>query len=214
MQMNFATIKKPRVIVASIVVFALLTIWIVIYLIGDSKKTANIDILIAPRSASLTIGGNRFSTDGIKKIVPGEYDVVVQKRGFETYEDKIIAIEGETIKLSVALIQADGSTSWYDNHPEDNMLFTAVSDRNAEIAMSEFRERHPITTILPISFANYYNNFSEYVEFRIDFGMEGESLVLIVNDTTGGNRERALDLIRNRGFDPEEYEIVYNYVPR
>ena len=38
-------------------------------------------------------------------------------------------------------------------------------------------------------------------------------LYLTITDSTGGNRDRAINLIREKGFNPNDYEIIYSYVP-
>ena len=65
---------------------------------------------------------------------------------------------------------------------------------------------------LPLVYEKYFNNYTEYVYYRIDGGeYEGckTDYCLKITDFTGGNYDRALKLMQDKGYNPDDYEIIY-----
>ena len=68
----------------------------------------------------------------------------------------------------------------------------------------------PINSILPIKIAYYENDYSVYVAYDIIAQVRDDKLTVIINDKTGGNRQAALDQLKEKGINPNDYTIVYN----
>ncbi len=68
----------------------------------------------------------------------------------------------------------------------------------------------PINSILPIRIAYYENDYSIYVAYDIIAQVRDDKLTVIINDKTGGNRQAALDQLKEKGINPDDYTIVYN----
>ena len=153
--------------------------------------------------------------NGTYKFEPGEINVTIEKEGFKTEERTIVLLENSVTKLYIYLVPLDGSFDWYLSHDEDMMLLNAIGDAVANENSKNYLEDYPIVNALPIIYATYDEDW-EYTEFRIDGGtFENckQAFCLKVTDTTGGNLENALKLIREQGFSPEDYEIIYEYKP-
>jgi hypothetical protein len=193
---------------------AIFLIGLIIYrFIDNAQKTANIDVLVAPESAQVLIGGNHFSNK-THKIKPGEYDVSVTKNGFESYNTKLTIKAGETTQLKVFLLPSDGSYDWYNKHPEDALLLDPIKDYNYTKNLDELKKHNPIINILPIQVSEYSDNYSKYTEFKINYKQsDSEKIIVTIDDVTGNNKDKALDMIRTKGFNPNDYTIEYNYTP-
>ena len=85
----------------------------------------------------------------------------------------------------------------------------------AQAAERKFLEEYPIMNIIPINYAKYSDDFSEYREFSVDSRVlpEDGTFVLIITDRTGDNEQFAKDYIRSQGYNPDDYEFIYNYTP-
>ncbi len=179
-----------------------------------SKPNATLDILVTPLSAKILINDEEYS-NGTYNLEPGEIMAVISKDGFTSQEIKLDLVEGETTKLYTYLLPADGSFDWYLNHEEDMMVLNTIGDAIAYEEGMSYIEKNPIIEILPIIYADYDKNWN-YTEFRVDGGKFDKcekAFCLKITDTTGGNYEAALGLIREKGFDPEDFEIIYEYKP-
>jgi hypothetical protein len=200
--------KTTKVLVILITIFIMGAI--VYKFIDNSQKTAAIDVIVAPASSKILIGNKHFP-NGTHKIRPGEYSISITKDGFEPYSTKIIAKENETAQLKIFLLPSNGSYEWYYSHPEDAKLLDPIKDYTYTKNLDELKNKNPIINILPIQVAEYSNNYSVYTEFSINYKQtEADRITLVIDDITGGNENKALDIIRAKGFNPDEYNIEYN----
>ncbi len=68
---------------------------------------------------------------------------------------------------------------------------------------------------LPFVYASYDENYN-YTEYIVKSDASSEcndSYCIRIIDVNGTNRENALNLIREHGYDPDDYEIIYQYRP-
>lgn len=186
----------------------------VIFIIINAGKTATLDIVVAPVTAEVKIDGKTYK-NGTYKFEPGEVEVSITKDGFTTEEKTLVLEDGVTTKLYTYLMPIDGSFEWYLDHEEDMMILNTIGDAQANTDSAAYKDKYPIIEALPIVYVNYDENW-DLTEFRVDGGMfEGceQIFCLKISDTTGGNRERALQEIKEKGFEPDDYEIIYEYTP-
>jgi len=212
-------IKKINPLVLGFAGFIIIVIImaIVFWAIDSTKNTTSIDILVAPSTAIIKVGDNVYE-NGKHDIKPGNYHIEITADEFEPYTEDIMVEPGKNYELYVALEKAEGDVVWYEwyaERPKEDMLLTTISDKNYTKAVKTFEERNPVVKILPYHCTQYENNYTIYIEYRIDFrtSEDGQTLIVIINDITGGNRERALQYIRNKGYNPDDYQVEYNYTP-
>ena len=207
--------KRIKVwVYASAAVFIVVVIIAIVFAILESRKSAALEILVAPLSAEVKIDGKSYK-NGTYRFEPGEVNVVISKEGFRT-EERTLKLEPNTkVKLYTYILPLDGSFDWYLEHEEDAMILTAIGDAEADADSTLYLEKYPIINVLPIIYANYDENWN-YTEFRIDGGMFENcerDFCLKITDTTGGNYEKATKLIVENGYEPNKYEILYEYKP-
>lgn len=197
--------------ILSLLVFA--TIILVITAL-NMKSTGEVEICVAPESATVTIDGKEYQ-NGTYRLPTGELKVHIEKDGFTSQDLSINNSGANVTKIYAYLVQSDGSMSWYNTHESDALLLNTIGDYLAEKKAEEYTEKHPIISSLPIIYANYDENYN-YTEYRIDGGSFPEcdqDFCLKITDTTGDNLEDAKSKIREAGFNPDEYEILYEYLP-
>lgn len=195
-------------------VIAALVVILVAVIIVRLQSRATLDIVVAPESAKVLVDGVEYE-NGVYRVEPGVAKVVISKEGFKTKELEVNLKAGETTKLYTYLMTMDGSYQWYLEHPEDQMILNTIGDGLAGAAAKDYLAKYPIVKVLPIIYANYDAEWN-YTEYRVDGGEFDEckaEFCLKITDTTGGNYEAALMEIAERGYRPEDYEIVYQYKP-
>ena len=90
-----------------------------------------------------------------------------------------------------------------------------TDDFDPAAASASYAEKYPVVEILPLIVAEYDAEYN-YTEYRIDGGSADEcsgDFCLIITDTTGGNESAARELLENKGYHPDDYEIIYHYTP-
>jgi len=196
------------------VVLGLLIFFTIILVISafNMHPTVEVELLVAPTSAITTIDGKSYQ-NGTFRLTPGEHQVHIEKEGFVSQDFTFNTLS--TNKVYAYLRQTDGSFSWYRSHPEDSQVLTKIGDYLADQESTNYTGQNPITQALPIIYANYDDHYN-YTEFRIDSGkFDGcqTDFCIKITDSTGGNLELAKQKIRNAGFNPDDYQIIYEYKP-
>lgn len=77
--------------------------------------------------------------------------------------------------------------------------------------LNKLYAQNPIVYILPIV-VSYYDQNHKLISYRINYNVidDNTKIKLIITDYTGGNRERAIQTLKEKGIkDPEQYEIEY-----
>lgn len=106
-------------------------------------------------------------------------------------------------------------TAMFINRPSNQSSVELTDSQKAYEEAKSYSNNHPIIEKLPIIYANYDAQYN-YTEYRIDGGeFEGckTNFCLKITDTTGGNYEAALNKIREAGFNPNDFQILYEYQP-
>lgn len=206
--------KHKNLLYIIIGIAAIVIVVLVGFLIYKLKYSAKLDLLVAPREAEILIDGKVYK-NGVYDFEPGEVEIKVSMEGFESKETKLNLESNTTTMYYTYLMPIDGSFEWYLNHEEDMMLLNTIGDAEANADARNYLEKYPIVEVLPIIYADYDEKW-DYTEFRVDGGKFDsckETFCLKITDTTGGNKENAIKLISERGFNPDDYEIIYEYVP-
>lgn len=204
-------------IIGTIIGFVVLVIIAIILFIQDTKRTATLEITIAPSFAKVEIGDKTYKTSGIERLEPGHYPVKISAEGFTSQETTIDLTGGETTQLLLYLIPSDGSMEWYRNHPEEMMILDTIGDAEAAQTAANYHELYPISKDLPIVVVEVDKTTYAWTEYRIDGGTfeecQNKDFCLKITDSTGGNKDAAYAKIRTSGYNPDDYEIIYEYVP-
>lgn len=170
-----------------------------------------VEVLYTPTSATFTIDGKEYQ-NGTYNLPAGEHRIHIEKSGFITQDFTFDT--NKSRKLFAYLLQEDGSYSWYIDHVEDALILDSLGSKTATEAMDTYAEKHSVMEKLPLIYSDYAGE--DYIEYRIDGGSFtgcSSDFCLQVTDSTGGNYNAALDLLRSAGISPENYEILYHYTP-
>ena len=200
-------LNVKRIIIIAAVVFAVIALAATVYFVIEAPKTANIDIVVAPVSATVTIGEKNFG-NGKHRIEPGTYNVQITKDGFSGYTGQITIEAGKTEKLYVCLEKNENNTDYYASHQEDANACWQVEEYNFEKLEGE-KYSDPIFNVAP------YHSYSR--GFYIDPYFDEEdrvrikiTLVTCLVDRADGLKRNAEEWLSQKGIDVEKYRIEYS----
>lgn len=192
--------KRSRVIIA---ILAVLLVGGLVWLLVDrAQKTATINVTITPESSQITIDGKQASSSN--RIRPGAYVVSVEKEGFHSYEESVDVGSNEVIDLYVALEpSSDETQGWYDENPEDAGALERVLDNQYTQEATTITENFPVISILPY--------IAPRGAYTINYGLsqQADTQAIYISYYTDVGRDLALQYIRDNGFNPDDYEIIY-----
>ncbi len=196
--------------------FGIIAAFVLSIYFATSEKS-EVEIRVAPADANITINGKTYK-NGTYTLPNGEAKIHIDFGAdfvAQDYSINIPAKAGEVTKIYTFLLQRDGSTSWYDSHESDAILMNTIGDYLAEQEAKSYLDQHPIASELPIIIASYDENYN-YTEYRIDGGHFTQceaNFCLKITDVTGNNFENAKEKIKNIGFNPADFEIIYEFTP-
>ncbi len=185
---------------------------LVFMIIGiNMNYSASLDILVVPTDAKILVDGREYANGLYENLHIGKALVQISREGFESQKFEIELRRGEKTKLYVLL---DGDEEFSNDNADETTLYLTdiINEYLGELETAELVEKYPIMADLPIAYEDYLDNYTKYVSYRVDGGQYKECtqvFCLKITDITGGNYERALEAIRGRGYNPDDYEIIY-----
>lgn len=196
-----------------IILGALIIITTILVAIALSlKDTTEIELKVAPASATVLIDNKPYQ-NGTFRIPSGTHNIHIEKEGFASKD--YIFDTNTSNKIYDYLLQSNGGYDWYLSHEEDALILTSIGDYEQSLKAEAYNSKYPIIESLPIIYAHYDENY-DYTEYRIDGGSFSgcnTDFCLKVTDTTGNNLESAKEKIREAGFNPDDYQILYEFKP-
>ena len=209
---NFIRNHKVLSLLLFLNVVAVLVVILVIVI--HNTKTATVDIMVTPMDAVVELNGAKYENLQSHNVRPGDYHVVISMEGMQTKEYDINVENEGFVRVWDYLLDADGGFSYYMTHPDDEMLLEDVADDEAKAWLEEFNQVREIQDVLPLTFSSTFDSeATEIVSVNIRWGTgedcQEQAYCLVVRDLTGKNHEKALQMIRDAGYDPGDYEIVF-----
>lgn len=214
------------VIVANLVIVAV----VVIAFILHNQKTATIDVCVVPTEAEITINGANYANYQSYDVAPGSYEAVIAMEGMESKTIKFDLTEDGYYKLSTYLTPPDGSLDYYwwnseemealaqmiENSADGKILGNnAEQDLKAKELVARYRKKEAAEQNLPLKYVNgQANNGHGFINLYIYVGDDehcehGTGTCLVISDATGGNYDMAVDMVKEKGINLDDYEIVY-----
>ena len=213
----FSFIKRHKIISAFILVNAIVIAVVVAVIVNHNLKTATIDIYVAPAAATISLNGKDYENFQQYDILPGNYHVKIAMEGMQTKEYDLALEEDGFARIWTYLLDEDGGFEYYAWHPEDELILERVVVDD-DTALKDFIAKHnriySIGEALPLTFSNTYEqDVNEIVSINISWGdstdCKKRPYCLVVFDMTGKNHDKALAMITEAGYDPDDYEIVF-----
>lgn len=169
--------KKRKIIITIISVVMAIILISIVAMVDRARHSATLEIAVAPESATLLLNGKKYE-NGIYHLLPGVYEVSLTLDGMEPYSDTIELVKDETFYLYKYLTGPDGDLSWYYEHPDDAMIFTTISDFEANKKATEYAAQDPIFKVTP-----YYDVNNNHFKIAANYS-ENEEIVVTVNLNT------------------------------
>lgn len=72
--------------------------------------------------------------------------------------------------------------------------------------------KYPIVKDLPIQVEFFSDDYSNHVQYTINYSYTDGNFSLIINDESGNSHDVALQKIKDLGYNPDDYKIIYNNI--
>lgn len=193
---------KNKIIIALLVFFLPLIIWSAFLSFGDGSKSAEVQVIIAPQSVSVTNGKDSqvVSNEDVIKLKPGSYELLFSKTNFKDIKKKIEVKKDSFTRLTVILDPKNASGENELLSQPNQIAMQGVADIE-HVESEKFFDKNPITSKL---------RFKNPI-YTIDYSRDPVNDSLIINISTyDGYRQVAIDKIKSWGYNPADFNIKFN----
>ena len=202
--------KYPILAILGLSIIILVILFLAV--VFGKKGTAELEILVVPTDAKVVIEGEIYENGTYTEMEAGVYGVNISRKGFKDVNTKIELKNDEKTKLFVVLDSEDGQ---YEYSDQEKSLIGIIDEYKTEEKAKEYIEKYKIMKVLPIVVEQYNEDMTEYTSFRVDGGKFDEcesDFCVKITDITGGNYEKAKEVVKKKGYALDDYEVIYEDV--
>ena len=207
----FDYVRRHKLLSIAIILNIIAILIVVLFVVIHKSKTAVVDIYVVPSEAVVELNGKKFDNFASHNLAPGDYHVKISMEGMQTQEYDLTLGDDEFARIWKYLVSNDRGLDYYLDNPDELLFLRKFSDDKDAKSLVEYYDKVvSIRDVLPLE---YYERFDSAnmvgVFVEEDMGeCENELLCLVVY---GGERNRdiALDLIREAGYEPDNYKIRF-----
>ncbi len=202
---NYNQLYKNRFwVIGGIILLMVLAVVVFLWL-SNRDRNANLEIISVPDDAVFVIDGQRLEA-GKHRLDSGEYEIKAERQGFESMTQRVeLGTELKQVLFSMTPVSEEAKR-WAQDHKQDYLDLEAIGGELSQQQGQEFAERYPIVARLP------YSNSLMSINYTKD--VTNPDNIYIRIDTTGpAARQVALAQIREWGYNPTDYDIVFAGAP-
>lgn len=191
--------NKKTLLISVVVVIFLITLWGIATFIERNGKVG-VTIKAVPSDAIIVIN-NKKTKSGTHWLKAGEYTISAQKDGFKTRTKTIVA-NGDKDQNAVALSLtpvSEAAQQWAKKNEHAYKKNEEYGAIEARANGKYLKEKNPITNVLPYSDPYY----------EISYELQQKNILVTISTPSPRYRYIAVQKIRDLGFNPSEYKIVF-----
>ena len=203
--------RRHKIISAAIALNVIAILVVVLLIVVHRTKTVSIDVYVAPSDATIELNGKKFDNFASYNLMPGEYHVSISMDGMKTKEYDLALENDGFARIWEYLVDDNDSLDYYLKNPDEISILTKFSDDEEVKKVIEYYDKVvSIRDALPLEYydrSDPDNSVGVFVEEDMD-ECANKILCLVIY---GGekNRDIALNLIREAGYNPDDYGIRF-----
>lgn len=190
----------------------LIAILVLIIVIGGGyllflNKRSNLDLVVSPYAASVTIDGTMHVHEGKLYVPPGNHTLVADFAGFAS-ETLHFTTTTKSTTVDVVLDPVSQiGYDWLKNHPDDVAVRQKIGGNNYNQEASSLLRQFPIVADLPIT--------GPGGEYKIGYGQvttqNGKSTLEIdITYYTADGKDAAFQWLQSQRYDMSRFNVVYD----
>lgn len=189
-----------KTIFVFVILVGLLFVGLIIQNIKSQAGKIPVTIYVVPKDAKITVDGNNAKA-GKVFLTKDKHTIKAKKTGFKDTSETITL--GEETRNVYLLLAADSSEAldWSKKHAGDYSKTEGLVGEETVQNGVQFQKTNPIVKLLP-----YHS-----LIFNIDYSLSKDSNGVVLQIKAGNSIDRSLAIgqIRNWGYDPSDFEIVF-----
>ena len=220
--------RKPLIIIALIAIVGIVIIGVI-----EMTRNAYLYISVTPTDSVIMINGRKYQ-NGTHRLHPGTVTATISHEDFDTKEVTLDLKSHQTVTLAEYLTQ-NGGFDYYNDHKTDFITLQNIynsdsysqKDEKIDSYFDEYKQVSSLREMLPLTafVDNPKDSSTKYaVLIKEDPGLDCQKPIclLVIDDTkrikSDETREslqkylrtEALNLLKKKGYNPEDYHISYS----
>jgi hypothetical protein len=201
--------KKSRIIFISIAVFILIVASISFTIIknNDNKNKLAVTIYLVPNDAKMILDNNTQINNGQYEMSAGNYTISASRSGFKSQKFNLI-VRKNYVNIFAEMLTANSNegTQYLNTHADEITKLETLGDQQYTYTSNQLSHNYPLIKILPIDISPLY---------RIDYGVSKKypndptKIAIYISAAHPVDKQYALSAIYDHGFDPSDYEIIF-----
>ena len=204
-------IRRHKIISAVVALNVIAVLVVILLVVIHRAKTVSIDVYVAPSEATIELNGKKFDNFASYNLMPGEYRVSISMDGMKTKEYDLALENDGFARIWEYLVDDNDSLDYYLKNPDEISILTKFSDDEEVKKVIEYYDKVvSIRDALPLEYydrSDPDNSVGVFVEEDMNECID-KILCLVIY---GGekNRDIALGLIKEAGYNPDDYGIRF-----
>ncbi|MDN5275195.1 MAG: exported protein of unknown function [Candidatus Saccharibacteria bacterium] len=196
-------IKRYKLIVIAVLFLLVVLIGVSGFFVVSRSNKEAVTVYLLPSDTKLTVNGEQIN-EGTNYLKPGSYSVEASRSGFASKKETVTIGKPNTTAIDIALDPvSESATKWRNDHQDLYLAYEGRAGVRANDEGEAFTAANPITSALP------FENFIYTIGYRADPADNTGNSIIIEIDTMNGYRNAAIDKIRELGYDPTNFKIVF-----
>jgi hypothetical protein len=192
-----------------VVIFSVLIVALIVIAIYEAIPKTKVLITVAPGEVQLSIDNKQditVSDNQTLSITPGTHTFKVSESQFASYSTSLTFKKGQTTELLVALTaETTEAQTKLDNSDVSQAVIQRFQGNIEQAQTNALNKKYPIIADLPIETDLYSINVCPSQKYPND----PTKIALCIIETDPSVGQYALNAITNKGFSPNNYEIIY-----
>jgi hypothetical protein len=173
-----------------------------------ARPRANVQIITNPHPAIVTIDGAKKVSRGTLYLSPGSHTLTASYEGFASKSLTFSITKGKPLQAVFLLTPNSAAGKQYlKDNPGEQSEREQLGGEQYDTDSATIRRIYPILSLLPHQGIDFAVNYGASVKNPKD----PYAVALYVQVPAKGQEARALNWIRFSGYNPDDYEIVYQY---
>jgi hypothetical protein len=180
----------------------IVTIMSMVFLSNLSNLGKNrVTLRVIPEESRVSINNNVVDSD-VKYLKKGWYEFKAEVKGFKKDTQRLYVNKDVTVNL-LPEPNSDQAYQWLNNNPSIQQKREEMGGMRAAQIGENYIKKTPIRKLIP--------RVDMFAPYAMDYGVEGNNYdtFIEIHDSSPVGREKALQWIRQQGYNPGDLDIRY-----
>jgi hypothetical protein len=198
-------INRKKLVLAFIIISSLFLLFLFLNATNNNNKDV-VNIQVAPKDAKIILDNKTTTRTGEQALTSGKHTIRTSRDGFSDNQQTFFTKKGEISTVLVGLTpNSPIGTKYIEDNQDEFVELQNLGSLEYNKGAEALAKKYPMIIDLPID-AYYY---------QIDYGKSSKypddpnSIAIYIRANTPFYRQTAVYSIYNLGYDPSDYEIIF-----